>query len=225
MYSFPCYIHQNRTSEIFFISHLLEISHTLVWLSINTLRPRQNGPHFADDICECIFLNKNVWIPIKTSLKFVPKGQINKYPALVQMMTWRRPGDKPSSEPMMVSLPTHICVIRPQWVYNAANFSLQWFHASHTRTWTSLSLHLAITLKQYQITLKPWTCTNIPSNYFIMKTYTLVVNTDNYIVFIICIALTCQQHNIIRALNVLSQSTFGWPANNWTIMLVDLREV
>ena len=31
-------------------------------------------------------------------------------------MAWRRPGDKPLSEPMMVSLPTHICVIRPQWV-------------------------------------------------------------------------------------------------------------
>ena len=31
-------------------------------------------------------------------------------------MAWRRPGDKPFSEPMMVSLLTHICVTRPQWV-------------------------------------------------------------------------------------------------------------
>ena len=31
-------------------------------------------------------------------------------------MTWRRPGDKPLSEPMMVCLLTHICVTRPQWV-------------------------------------------------------------------------------------------------------------
>ena len=31
-------------------------------------------------------------------------------------MAWRRPGDKPLSEPMMVSSPTHICVSRPQWV-------------------------------------------------------------------------------------------------------------
>ena len=30
-------------------------------------------------------------------------------------MAWRRPGDKPLSEPMMVRLPTHICVTRPQW--------------------------------------------------------------------------------------------------------------
>ena len=31
-------------------------------------------------------------------------------------MAWRRPGDKPLSETMMVSSPTHICVTRPQWV-------------------------------------------------------------------------------------------------------------
>ena len=29
----------------------------------------------------------------------------------------RRPGDKPLSEPMMVSLLTHICVTRPRWVF------------------------------------------------------------------------------------------------------------
>ena len=31
-------------------------------------------------------------------------------------MAWHRPGDKPLSEPMMVSLLKHICVTRPQWV-------------------------------------------------------------------------------------------------------------
>ena len=83
---------------------------------INTLRPRQNGRHFADDIFKCTFLNENALIPIKISLKFVPKSSINNIPALVQIMAWRRPGDKPLSEPMMVSLPTHICVTRPQCV-------------------------------------------------------------------------------------------------------------
>ena len=83
---------------------------------INTLRPRQNGRHFADDIFKGIFLNENIWIPIKISLKFVPKGPVNNIPALVQIMAWRRPGDKPLSEPMMVCSPTHICVTRPQWL-------------------------------------------------------------------------------------------------------------
>ena len=82
------------------------------WL--NTLRPRRNE-HFADDIFKRIFFNENVWISIKISLKSVPKGPINNIPALVQIMAWRRPGDKPLSEAMMINLPTHICVSRPQW--------------------------------------------------------------------------------------------------------------
>ena len=49
----------------------------------NTLRPRQNGRHFADDIFKWILLNENVWFPIKISLKFVPKGLINNIPSLV----------------------------------------------------------------------------------------------------------------------------------------------
>ena len=38
---------------------------------------------------------------IKISLKFVPMGPINNIPALVQIMAWRRLGDKPLSEPML----------------------------------------------------------------------------------------------------------------------------
>ena len=85
-------------------------------LCINTLRPRQKGRHFPDDIFKCIFFNENIWISIKFSLKFVPKGPINNIPALVQIMAWHRSGNKLLSEPMLVSLLTHICVTRPQWV-------------------------------------------------------------------------------------------------------------
>ena len=59
---------------------------------------------FRRRLLKCIFLNENVWIPIKISLKFVPMGPINNIPALVQKMAWRRSGDKPLSEPMMISL-------------------------------------------------------------------------------------------------------------------------
>ena len=79
-------------------------------LTLNTLRPRQNGRHFPDDLYKCIFLNENVWILIRISLKFVPKGPINNNPALVQIMAWRRPGDKPLSGHRMENLLTHICV-------------------------------------------------------------------------------------------------------------------
>ena len=80
--------------------------------SINSLRPRHNGRHFPDDTFKRIFLNENIRISIKISPNFVPKGQINKCQSFVQMMAWRRPGDKPLSEPMMVRLLTHICVTR-----------------------------------------------------------------------------------------------------------------
>ena len=83
-------------------------------ISFNILRPRQNGRHLADDIFKCVFLVGIVWILIKISLRFVPKG--HNILALVQIMAWRRPGDKPLFEPMMVSSLTHICVTRPQWI-------------------------------------------------------------------------------------------------------------
>ena len=55
------------------------------------------------------------WISINMSLEFVPRGPINNIPTLVQVMAWRRPGDKPLSEPVMV---------RPQWV-KEENFTLR----------------------------------------------------------------------------------------------------
>ena len=86
------------------------------WPVFNSLRPRRNRRHFADDSFTWIFLNENISISNKISLKFIPKSSITNIPALVQIMAWRLPGDKPLSEPMMVSLTTHICVTRPQWV-------------------------------------------------------------------------------------------------------------
>ena len=80
----------------------------------DTLRLGQNGRHFPDDIFKWIFLNENAWINI--SLKFLPRGPIYNIPTLVQVMAWRRSGDRPLSEPMMVRLPMHIFVTRPQWM-------------------------------------------------------------------------------------------------------------
>ena len=48
----------------------------------NTLRSRQNGRHFADDTINRIFVNENVRISIEFSLKFAPKGPINKYSSI-----------------------------------------------------------------------------------------------------------------------------------------------
>ena len=51
-------------------------------------------------------------------------GPINNIPALVQIMACRRPGDKPLSGLMMVSLLTHICVTRPQWDKALSNLTI-----------------------------------------------------------------------------------------------------
>ena len=53
---------------------------------------------------------------LKFHRSLLPKGPIDNIPALVQIMAWRRPGDKPLSELMMVKLPMHICITWPQWV-------------------------------------------------------------------------------------------------------------
>ena len=75
---------------------------------VNTLRPRQNGSQFPDDIFKCTLLCECVSTSLKISPKFVTKDPINNIPALVQIMAWVQPGDKPLSEPMMVSLLTYM---------------------------------------------------------------------------------------------------------------------
>ena len=100
--------------DIFKSIFLNENAWISITISLNTLRPRQNARHLAFDIFWRIFLNENVWIPIKMSLKFVSEGPINNVPALVQIMAWCRLGDKPLSEPVMITLPRHVFVPRPQ---------------------------------------------------------------------------------------------------------------
>ena len=58
----------------------------------------------ADDISKRIFLNDKLRFFIEISLKFVPKASIDNNAALVQIMAWRRIGDKPLSEPTLIWL-------------------------------------------------------------------------------------------------------------------------
>ena len=79
---------------------------------------------------------ENAWISIKNSLRYVSNGLINYTSSLARIMAWRCPGAKPLSEPMMVKLPNHICVTRPQWVKqntwvraNIQSNNTNYFHA------------------------------------------------------------------------------------------------
>ena len=71
-------------------------------------------------------------ISIMFSLKFRPKVLINNISALVQIMFWRRPADKPFSEPMLVIQLTHICTTRLQWVKAILICRLPWL-VTHRR--------------------------------------------------------------------------------------------
>ena len=93
--------------ESFFFSLRIQLSRQ----KLNMLRTKKNCHHFADDNFKCIFMNGMY----ECRLKCHWFCWINNITALVHIMTWRRSGDKPLSEPMMVSLLTHICVIWPQW--------------------------------------------------------------------------------------------------------------
>ena len=127
--------------------------HKMVWDRYTIVRHNEsklsNLTHWSRDKMDATSQttwNENVWIPITISLKCVPKGPINNIPALVQIMACHRPGDKPLSEPMMVSLSTHICVTSPQcasYVHSACASYANWnaivhhsnpFYVSHKRS-------------------------------------------------------------------------------------------
>ena len=96
--------------------------HKMLWKMLSAkgsllFRPQYINPDInIDFFFKCIFLNKTVWIFIKISLKFVPKGPIINILELVLIMAWCWPGDKPLSEPMVIILLMPICVTQPQWV-------------------------------------------------------------------------------------------------------------
>ena len=73
-----------------------------------------------------------------------PRVQL-KIPAMVQVMAWRRPGDKPLIKPMVVSLPTHIYVTRPRWVNIIVN---QFRIGIGIWIWSVLTEQMAVTMSQ-----------------------------------------------------------------------------
>ena len=134
----------NVKSQTYFDSFIVHLWYTMLAIDhktklclqwhVHALRPRQHGRKFPDDILNFIFLNENVWISLTIYLTCVRKVRNNNIPSLVQRMDWHRTGEKPLSEPMMVSLLTHICVTRSQWV----NFRLMRYKWLIAITWHAL---------------------------------------------------------------------------------------
>ena len=118
--------------------------------------PDKMEKQFPDDIFKHILFNENVWMLIKISLKILCKCPINNIPALVQIMAYRRPGDKPLSEPMMVSLLTHICRTLPQWVnLFTEDISFHFIKLDQCHIWLQKMIPMGSVVKHLQGWFKP----------------------------------------------------------------------
>ena len=98
--------------------------------TFNTMRPRQNGCHFPDDSFKWIFSYKKNDLRYNFYWSLFPRIQLTIFHHCFRYLAWHRTCAKPMSEPMMVSLLTHICAIRSQWVK----------HDNRTNTWKILFL-------------------------------------------------------------------------------------
>ena len=78
---------------------------------IYTLRPEQDGHHFADDIFKCIFLGKkNYCISIQIMMRLIPKGPIESKWVWVQVMAWCLFSANPLLKPIVTQFTDHIYV-------------------------------------------------------------------------------------------------------------------
>ena len=98
----PCYIQLIFSENI--VAFIIDAVVGLILhpkIHINTIRPRQDSRRFADELFKCIFFFENCCILNKISLKYVRQGATDINSTLLQIMAWRRTGDKPLAEPMM----------------------------------------------------------------------------------------------------------------------------
>ena len=68
---------------------------------VTTLRPRQDSRHFCRRHFQMQFRHRKCFNFIKNSLNVIPKGPMDNNSSFVQVMAWRRTGDKPLHKPMM----------------------------------------------------------------------------------------------------------------------------
>ena len=111
----------------------------VVFSSFDGVKPEQNGHRLADDIFRFIFFNENCCIFIiwwsEISLKITPKGPIDNRPSLVQIMDWRRLGDKPLSELKMALCTDVWSEAWTRWLWDRFVYAaIQWEAMLHCST-------------------------------------------------------------------------------------------
>ena len=83
-----------KTKDLSYIAIAMAAEHLATQTAgilFNTLRLRQDGRHFPNDIFKCIFLNENVWISIKISLIIIVSDN-GLAPTRRQAVIWTNDG-------------------------------------------------------------------------------------------------------------------------------------
>ena len=110
---------QSRHNEAHACSHKCNLIKLTEQQAYQHIEAKKKLPPFCRQHFQMHFL--------KISLQFVPRIPNNDIPALIEIMAWCRPGNKPLSEPMMAILLTYICITRPWWVKFGWNYCLTTF--------------------------------------------------------------------------------------------------
>ena len=123
--SFTHYWCSSATFVIFSFSTTSHSSCSCKCVSVKEMQLTHRGRGKSATIWQTTFSNAFSWMKmyefrLRFPWIFFPKIQINNIPALIQIMAWRWPRDKPLFEQMMISLLTHVCVTRPQCVHRWA---------------------------------------------------------------------------------------------------------
>ena len=98
---------------------------------------------------------KIYWFLLRFHWSLFPKCPTENIPALVQIMAWHWSGDRPLSEPMMVSLLMHICVTLPQWVNTLRQRSNVCYFADDILNCIMFNTKALISIKM-SLTIVPW---------------------------------------------------------------------
>ena len=96
-------VQERRNSSAFAMVLRLSCTKPAIWNHTSThwWRDKKDSIFFSDDIFRFILLHENCCILIQISQEYIPNGPIDNEPALVQIMSWRQIGARPSSEPVV----------------------------------------------------------------------------------------------------------------------------
>ena len=176
---------------------------------VHTAVPRENNEH------GCVYLRCRAVCKLP--------GCVEGHPwTLVDTMAWRPTGDKPSPEPMIITLLTHVCVTRPQWL-KTANITSEIIFETRC-IWNILSTHLSSIFLEKMcfsgyFVLLPW---KPPINTMWHFPYVSIYNPcfksrPNNILTAICLPSPLLRHWGRGKMDAISQTPF-WNVFSWMKM-------